>query len=291
MIKYETVLRMRSLFIMDKRMKNKRFRQYWRRYCMRINFTQKIKKLKWGISYSVWDCEELLEESIRSVRAAADYIQVVWQEISWRGTKTSGNLYSLLKKLEKDGLIDELVKFEPDINDKPWHNELKKRNIGLMMLKKRGVDYFMTMDADEFYDADQLNEVKYQILEKKLTHVYSPITTYFSPTKQIILPGYFVNIWSKIYFFSKLGHNLHAPCLCDPTREILHIPFARYWVQEGITMHHFSFLRKNIMSKWTETSASKQYKIFVDNSTLYKNLPYAVVPDKFNLGSLVKEWK
>ncbi|MBP5160626.1 MAG: hypothetical protein ILP11_01050 [Alphaproteobacteria bacterium] len=272
------------MFVRDKRIKNKCFRQRWRNYKIRVATTARIQKLKWAVSYSVWDGEELLEESIRSIRGVADYVQVVWQKVSWRGTPASTLLEPLLKRLKEDRLIDELVEFQPDINDKPWHNELKKRNLGLALLKKRGVDYFMTMDADEFYEADQLQEVKYTILKENLTHVYSPITTYLAPTKQLIEPSCFVNIWSRIHFFSRLGHNRHAPCLCDPTREVLHFPFAKYWVQDKMAMHHFSKLRKNVMAKWRESSAFNARKTFVCEAT------YSVVPDRFNLTPIVERW-
>ena len=49
-------------------------------------------KAKLGISYSVWDGEELLEASIKSVRENADYINVVWQKKSWYGIDCDENL-------------------------------------------------------------------------------------------------------------------------------------------------------------------------------------------------------
>ena len=44
-----------------------------------------FKNPKLGISYSVWDGEELLEQSIKQIRPVADYINVVWQKLSWYG--------------------------------------------------------------------------------------------------------------------------------------------------------------------------------------------------------------
>ena len=50
-----------------------------------LNVITAPSKAKLGISYSVWDGEELLEASIKSVRENADYINVVWQRKSWHG--------------------------------------------------------------------------------------------------------------------------------------------------------------------------------------------------------------
>lgn len=66
-------------------------------------------KAKLGISYSVWDGEELLEASIKSVRENADYINVVWQKKSWHGIDCDENLEILLMQLKEKGLIDEII--------------------------------------------------------------------------------------------------------------------------------------------------------------------------------------
>lgn len=61
----------------------------------------------------MWDGEELLEASIKSVRASVDYIVVVYQTISNFGNMCSEQLVPLLERLQAEKLIDELVYFEP----------------------------------------------------------------------------------------------------------------------------------------------------------------------------------
>ena len=60
-----------------------------------------IKKpeMKLGISYSVWDGEELLEASLKSVRKNCDYINIVWQKYSWYGEPCSENLEKFLRHM------------------------------------------------------------------------------------------------------------------------------------------------------------------------------------------------
>ena len=88
-----------------------------------------LKRAKWGISYSVFDGEELLEASLKSVRRSADYINVVYQTVSWTGERRNDALPYFLKTLQDKGLIDELIFFAPDVNKRAYVNEKRKRNL------------------------------------------------------------------------------------------------------------------------------------------------------------------
>lgn len=68
-----------------------------------------------GISYSVFDGFELLEKSIQSLRSVVDYVNVVYQDVSWTGKQGDDNLLGVLQDLKTRGLIDEILKFEPDL--------------------------------------------------------------------------------------------------------------------------------------------------------------------------------
>lgn len=73
------------------------------------------KKSKWGVSYSVFDGEELLEASLRNIRPHVDYINVIWQKESWYGAPANADLYPLLLKLKDAGLIDELIEYKVNL--------------------------------------------------------------------------------------------------------------------------------------------------------------------------------
>jgi hypothetical protein len=64
--------------------------------------------MKVGISYNVFDGEELLENSIKSIRDNVDYVSVVYQTVSNFGNPCDDGLVPLLEKLVKDGLVDEI---------------------------------------------------------------------------------------------------------------------------------------------------------------------------------------
>jgi hypothetical protein len=61
----------------------------------------------------VFDCEELLETSILSIRPNVDYVCVVYQTISNFGNPCNPHLEEFLFDLKERGLIDELLKYEP----------------------------------------------------------------------------------------------------------------------------------------------------------------------------------
>jgi len=55
--------------------------------------------MKLGISYNVFDGEELLESSIRQIRNQVDYVSVVYQKVSNFGKECNENLIDNLNNL------------------------------------------------------------------------------------------------------------------------------------------------------------------------------------------------
>jgi hypothetical protein len=208
-----------------------------------------IQYPKFGVSYSVFDGEELLEASIKSIRSEVDYVNVVYQTISWRGNHCDLGLVTLLQDLKIKGLIDELIFWKPDLKKSPQVNETEKRNIGLKAAVKEGVNYFMTMDCDEFYFADEIAITKKKIVRENITHSYCKLLSYSQkPTlrnnidiKRIV----YIQLFCQVDKFSKLGANEFAPVLVDPTRKILERENSKHHVFSEITMHHMSQVRRN----------------------------------------------
>lgn len=66
-------------------------------------YTRRKNSAKWGVAYSVYDGEELLEASIRTIRPYVDYVIVVWQRVSWYGTPARDSLLPLLEELRGKG--------------------------------------------------------------------------------------------------------------------------------------------------------------------------------------------
>jgi len=226
----------------------------------------KIKKLtpylalksapKFCASYSVFDGEELLEASIKSIRSQVDHINVVYQTTSWFGKPAAPTLLKVLKEIQEKGLIDELIFFEPDLKKNPQTNEREKRNIGLKAAVKAGGNYFMTIDCDEFYHAHELKKAKETILKKGITHAYcSQIFYKDKPTSmQVFSFACYAQIFCRVDRFSLLGDNEYAVCLADPTRMVLERENSKHFVFNNIFTHHMVRVRRDLQKKYQNSS-------------------------------------
>lgn len=216
-----------------------------------------VKSAKIGVSYSVWDGEELLEASIKTIRSQVDYVNVVWQKKSWYGKPCDAGLEPLLNNLKEQRLVDELIFFEPDLNKLAPLNECTKRNLGLRHAKKAGCTHFMTMDTDEFYITSEFAAAKQFVLENDLTHTACNIYNYADEThRQIGRCGFFVPFLYKIGPFSKLSRNCFGKkfWFVDPTKQMTYNLFSRFCFLHNVDQHHFSTLRRDIRKKYANSA-------------------------------------
>ena len=264
---------------------NRTERKHFRKKMMENIIKNAVQKAKWGISYSVFDGEELLEPSLLNIRKEVDYVNVVYSTQSWTGEYQNEGVVEVVQKLKDKGLIDELIEFKVSTKLSPVENEKAKRNKGLRYAKKAGVDYFMTMDVDEFYDKDELEKTKGEIIEKGVTHSYCPIINYGTlPTKvSKVNPAFFaVPLFSKIRWFSRLGPRKKSIALVDPTRNMSHCFGAKYFFFLGIAMHHMSCVRKDLNLKFKASTNSDLHNTKIAEIRK-KDLLCVDVEDKFNI--------
>lgn len=251
------------IYIKAARFKKSVDRKLYRKEKLNSLWENELKSKIWGVSYSLYDGEELLESSLKSIRKSVDYINVVYQNTSWFGKKTTKNLKSLLENLQAQGLIDEIIFFEPNLKLSPYQNEKNKRNLGLKYAKKYGCNYFMTMDTDEFYQEKELEAAKIKIIQYEIDYSYCSLVNYgLLPTERILTPMEpAIAFFSKINFFSKLGKNKKVICCADPTRQFQFITGKQYFLSM-VTMHHMTYVRKDINQKFNSSS----------NQVLHNNL-------------------
>ena len=265
---------------------NKRKRHRWKHMQDTLKANELVRNASWGVSYSVFDGEELLEDSLKTIRPHVDYINVVYQRHSWYGNPANPELVSILKQLQNQGLIDELIEYIPNYKLGAGKQERLKRNLGLKYAKKHGVDYFMCMDTDEFYIAAEVINAKKRIITNGITHSFCHIVTYATPTQRSLAPSYFVQFFSFIGPFSKLKWNKHNVTLVDPTRQLNHIMGAKYYVLPALEMHHMTGYRKNLIKKLQNssmacargTSENSYRDMLLENSV--------TVPNIFNIKKL-----
>lgn len=213
------------------------------------------KGKKVGLTYNIFNGYELLEHSIRSFGNLIDYVAVVYQSKSNFGNPADPELIPYLKKLKKEGLVDELFLYNP--NPKIWAkgNELIKRNIGLKMAKRVGCDYHMTMDSDELYESKQIEYVLDDIIENDYDSTACQMITYYKDQYHRLDPkeDYYVSLFHKVDN-REYVIDTNYPVLVDPSRKIPTTNFKKY-TRDKIEMHHLSFVRKDISSKFNNASS------------------------------------
>ena len=240
--------------------------------------------MKLGISYNVFDGEELLEYSLLSVRTIAHHISVVYQTKSNYGNENP-NLKKELETLQDKGLIDKLFLYEPktfesETNDKhtigsvarvicvddkgkrTWRNgtlnEIEKREIGLKIAKANNCDTYMSMDADELYDTNEFMDALANFEIGDYDSSFCQMRTFYKfPTHQIDPPEtYYVPMFYRIGKNSKMEfiHNNQFPVSCDPTRR-MKAGYVKIFSRDEIEMYHYAYVRKNIESKIKNSSA------------------------------------
>lgn len=261
---------------------NKQQRKQWRQEHLKSMLDKLVSNYKYGVSYSVFDGQELLEASIRSIREHVDYVNVVYQTKSWYGDPADDDLLPTLNHLVEIGLIDELIEYNANPKINAGTQERNKRNIGLRAAKRAGINYFMTMDTDEFYYGTEIDDMKYYIVQKGITHSFCNIIVYGKkPTDRILdSSSCYAAFFTKINNKSILKYNKHIPALIDPTRQIAHSMFSKYYVLPIINMHHMTFVRKNINKKFKSSSNSQLHDMQI------KKLNTVKVKDVFN----IKKW-
>lgn len=245
--------------------------------------------MKIGVSYNLYDGEELLEGSIKCIRNEVDYISVVYQTVSNFGNPCDENLVPLLEKLKDEGLIDELFEYNPKINKGGHYNEITKRNIGVSLSLGQNCTHHMSMDSDEYYLLEQFKYMKKVVDEGNYNSSACQLQTYYKePIYRLDPPeDYYVSLLFKINQNSEYSMSNRLPVLVDPTR-CMAPGNCKIFTREELEMHHFSYIRKNVRRKLQNSSAVVNFNDRLDKLVEYhtnwvypKQALMAGAPDKF----------
>lgn len=217
--------------------------------------------MKLGVSYNVFsDAIELLEGSIKQIRASVDYISVVFQTMSNYGRPSTEPLELILKNLIERGFIDEIIEYKPAIDRTGYINELRKRNLGLHMVRTAGCTHFLSMDSDEYYKKEEFERAKALIEKDNYDASACKMLTFFKEWCYILDPPeeYYVPF---IYKLNPQSHFIFAtdfPVLVDPTRRIASKK-VKIFDRDTLQMYHASHIRKNWEEKILNSSALVNY--------------------------------
>jgi len=228
--------------------------------------------MKVGVTYNIFNGEELLEYSILSIRNVVDYVGVVYQTLSNFNNPASDNLLRVLNELKDKHLIDELYEYEPDLKLGGKGNEIIKRNIGLDMARKVGCNYHMTMDSDEIYKENEFVYMKNEMIKNNYDSSACKMLTYYKTPEYMLYPPekYYVSTLHKLNENTKYILGGHFPVLVDPSRRVKSGKFRLFNTNE-IQMHHMSYVRKDISSKFNNASAKINYRNKINELIEYYN--------------------
>lgn len=211
--------------------------------------------------YSIFDGEELLEFSIKSIKKSVDYVLVIYQTTSNFNVKNE-NLEKKIFELKKIGLIDEYLHFNP-IPNNPLMSEITKRNIGLEFAKNNNFTHFITIDCDEFYFEDEFNCAKNYIEENDIDSSVCWIQNYHKKPEYRVIgksEPFKVPFINKIYIETKLilGGSYFTN-MVDPTR--ITNTYKKYILfdEDIIKMHHYTTIRKDIRKKYESWTCRLNY--------------------------------
>lgn len=226
--------------------------------------------MKLGIHYNAFDALELLEASIDTVRPLADFICVVYQEVSNMGEPLSDRDRGFLVALRDTGKVDLFHEYVPTSTN--GHiNELAKRNIGKTLCQDAGCTHHMTMDVDELYITHELQYVKDQMTTGQWDASACQMQTYWNSPSFVLDPPeeYYVPL---IYTIDDrmfdLRHRWRIPV--DPTRR-LPSNRIRLFERREIQMHHLSYVRLDIGTKLRNSSASVNFKAKINRLVAHFN--------------------
>ena len=233
--------------------------------------------MKLGVTYNVFDGEELLEASINSIRNSVDHINIIYQTTSNWGEKCSDNLEDMINDLMKKKLVDKIYKYQPK-KTSAGKNELHKRNIGLTICKLSLCSHFLNMDCDEFYIKSQFDDAKKFIADNKIDASCCKFINYIKkPTWQIeSYPPMYVPFIAKINLFSKINRKSYYPVLVDPTRKLNGSKKFKFFEADILRMEHMSLVRKDLAKKFSNSSSRNYHS--TDYVTQAMNYEF---PDQF----------
>lgn len=230
--------------------------------------------MKLAALYNVYDGEELLEGSIRSIRNNVDSIIAIVQRVSNFDEVYEGGVKEC-QRLKDLGLIDKIILYESK-------GELNKRNFALETIKNLDYTHYMHIDTDEFYKREEFTKAKqFLISNPEYDGSVCKMKTFFKkPTWTIGIDNYYVPFIHKLKPNSSMGNDSY-PYYSDNTRRSYGITKVHEFPSSEILMYHYSWVRTNIDRKANNSTA----KNLILSSTLVQDYNLA------KLGGFVNHYK
>lgn len=219
--------------------------------------------------FTIWGDPELFHHAAESIRPLVDDGIVVYSTIS-----NFGEIAEPPQNFHGFGSWN----FDPDLKKTPRENETDKRNLALKVAREWGATNFIMLDEDEFYQPDEFLKEKKRIEDNNLAGLVCRVKCYFRlPTLTIGYDTTLIPFIHKLTPDLKFEFNRNYPFAwtdtngvpftpgkrirIDPTRS-MNITSGVEWSE--ITMHHMSWVRKDIKKKIRNSTARQN----IEKSTI-----------------------
>jgi hypothetical protein len=229
--------------------------------------------MKLAATINAWgDTVELLPSCLDHILPLVDHVFVIWSEKSNYGE--SDRIMVVFAEYCKHERVT-FIRCEPDSNKRPYENECFKRNAGLNAARDAGFTHFLSMDSDEFYEAEPFLKDKERFLNENLIGLVCQSQVYFKhPWLTIGLDTTLVTFIHKITPTLKFGMNRLYPFAFDKTIRI--DPTRQLNIKSGvqmsdIVMHHMSWVRSDFEKKIRNSTAKGN----IEQSTIRQDLMFA----------------
>lgn len=215
-----------------------------------------------ALNINAFDASELLEPLISEIRDQIDVVNAIWQKKSyWKNPMAKADINEL-HRLKEIGLIDELIEFKPNFTKYSREQECDKRNMGIELMKKRGISHVISSDADEFYDGDQFKFAKDLINRKGYAITYCSYVNYYRDFEHYLVYPFrpFVPFIHSTFF--RYTYQGPAPGPTDPTRRINNPSNIGTYIfpDEELRMGHAAWIRRDIRKKLVNWSAKNHFE-------------------------------
>lgn len=216
-------------------------------------------KTKLAAIYNIFDGEENLLDSIKSIRENVDLIIAVQQQLSNFGNEKNTNLKKFLQSIKE---IDVVIDYQPNLHLIPGKNEFNKRISGIKKAIELSCTHYLHIDCDEEYDRKSFEQCFKKIVEQDYDSSACRIVDYFK-FKDLRIEGHsdlYVPFIHKIQKGKmRMGLENYYPVLVDKTRKGNPVDNFYLFSRDEIVMHHFSWVRKNIEEKLNNSTARPMF--------------------------------
>jgi hypothetical protein len=221
------------------------------------------RPVKLSISYNFFNGEEHLLASILSLRDGVEHISIVWQDQSNRGEPISEMARDVLSDIRSRRLVDDVIKYVPDLKLPRQVNELTKRKLGMRRARWRFCSHFFTIDADEFYRVSELQMARQVIAEggfnsssvESYMHLRRPVWRCKDSTNCAFI--------TRLNLTTSLGEEDYPTPIVDPTRKMsIWRRRHRHFAASEVAMYHMNLVRTDLSQKLRNSSTTDQ--VFLD---------------------------